>query len=292
MDKVIIKARSDEEHPELKAKYVGAKEYVPVKTGPDGKLITGFDENALDILQLEDEAAKKKIKADIQKVRKELETLLNVDLDSTSPFWDDFYVIVEDGLVLDQTNPRHRVNEIFLVANKIVAPNEEAIQNDENFQSCLFFIHREELETSKAAKKALDIDKVTSQVYNIAETAPARLLNIYSYLFGYDAKGSVLADTAYLKIKELLTVTNKEDLKKNLKRVKEAVDMKPENLNTKITLDKAIKKKIVSTKGNIYRRGDIILGNDFDEALEYLSASENSAELISLKKEVDKDKAK
>lgn len=290
MDKVIIKARSDSEHPELKAKYVGAKEYVPVKAGPDGKLITGFDENALDVLQIEDSEERKKKQTEIKKNRTELEKLLNVDLDSTSQFWEDFYVIVEDGIVLEQTNPRHRVNEIFLIANKVVAPNEEAIENDENFQSCLFFIHREALETSKAAKKALDIDKITSQVYNIAETAPTRLLNIYSYLFGYDAKGTVTADTAYLKIKELLTVANKDDLKKNLKRVKDAVDMKPDQLNTKITLDKAIKKRIVSTKGNIYRRGDIILGNDFDEALEYLSASENSAELISLKKEVDKSK--
>lgn len=289
MEKVIIKAVPNPENPQLALKYVGAKDYITPGTGPDGKIITGLDENALDIIRMEDAGEKKKLQAAIKKEREELERLLGRDLDVTSDFWDDFYFIVEDDVVLDPTNPMHRVVEKFLIANKKVAPNEEAIEDSEGeFANCLFFFYREEEEVDKTAKKSLKKDRAVAKLVNVNENSPERLVKIYSYLFGYDAKNEVSPTQAYVKIKEMLEATDKNTLTQNIEKVLTALELKPEELNTKLVLDKAIKKRIVTTKGNIYRRGDIILGNDYDEALDYLMSPENSAELVSLKKEVDK----
>lgn len=289
MEKVVIKAVPNPENPQLALKYVGAKDYITPGTGPDGKIITGLDENALDIIRMEDAGEKKKLQASIKKEREELERLLGRELDVTSDFWDEFFFIVEDGVTLDPTNPMHRVVEKFLIANKKVAPNEEAIEDSEGeYSNCLFFFYREEEEVDKTAKNSLKKDRAVAKLVNVNENSPERLVKIYSYLFGYDAKNEVSPTQAYVKIKEMLDVTDKNTLTQNIEKVLAVLNLKPEELNTKLVLDKAIKKRIVTTKGNIYRRGDIILGNDYDEALDYLMSPENSAELVSLKKEVDK----
>lgn len=288
MEKVIIKAVPNPENPQLALKYVGAKDYIQLGVGPDGKLITGLDENALIVIRIEDEKERKKVQATIKKKREDLERLLGRELDVNSAFWDDFYIVVEDGVILDPTNPMHQLFETVLIANHKVAPDQEAIDENEDFANCLFFFYRETEEVSKTAKNSQKKDKAVAKLFNISENNPERLIKIYSYLFGYDAKNEVSPSQAYVKIKELLDVTEKNALTQNIEKVIAALDLKPEELNTKLTLDKAIKKRIVTSKGNIYRRGDIILGNNYDEALEYLMSPENSAELVSLKKEVDK----
>jgi len=288
MEKVIIKAVPNPENPQLSLKYVGAKDYVSAGTAEDGKIITGLDENALAIARIEDSAERKKKQAAVKKEREELERMLGRELDISSEFWDEFFVTVEDGTILDPTNPMHRLTEKFLIANHKVAPTEEAIEEDEDFANCLFFFFRETEEVDKSARSSKRKDKAVAKLFTLSEDHPDRLVKIYSYLFGYDAKTEVSPSQAYVKIKELLDVTEKNALTQNISKVLAALELKPDELNTKLTLDKAIKKRIVTSRGNIYRRGDIILGNNYDEALEYLMSPENSAELVSLKKEVDK----
>lgn len=287
MEKITIKVVSNPDNKELGMKYVGAKDYIPTAAGPDGKIITGLDENALDVLRIEDPKERKKKQESIKKKREELERLLGRDLDVTADFWDTFYVIVEDGIILDPTNPMHQLIETFLIANKKVAPSEDVIADDDDYANCLFYFYRETEEVTKTAKKAMDKDSAVAKLYTIAEQNPAKLINIYSYVFGYDAKTEVTPSSAYVKIKELLDVTDERELSKNIKKISDVLKMKPEELNTKLVLDKAVKKRVITSKGNIYRRGDIILGNNYDEALEYLLSPENSAELASLKREVD-----
>lgn len=288
MEKVSIKALPNPDNPQLSAKYVGAKEYIIAGAGEDGKTLTGLDENALDILRIEDSTERKKVQAAVKKEREELQRLLGRDLDVNSDFWDDFFIVLDDELTLDTSNPMHRLIEKVLVANKKVAPSIEAISNDERYINCIFYIHREAEENSKAAKKALNKDKAVSKLFIISEENPRKLVNLYSYLFGYSPNGDIDPNTAYLKIKELIEVKDEKEAAKNIKKINDALEMKPEEISTKLILDKAVKKRIVTSKGNIYRRGDLILGNDYEEALAYLMSAEASGELISLKKEVDK----
>jgi hypothetical protein len=288
MEKVSIKVLPHPENDKLSAKYINSNEYIMPGIGEDGKTITGLDELAVDVLRIEDPKERKKTQDSIKKEREELERLLGRDLSPTSEFWDDFYVVLNDEVVLEPSNPMHRLLERFLIANKKVAPSFEATRDDERFLNCVFYIYREVEETSKAAKKQRDLDKVTAKLFIIAEENPKKLVTLYSYLFGYEATGDILPDTAYLKIKELVEVKDEKDRNKNIKKIIDALELKPEEVQTKLILDKAIKKKIVTAKGGIYRRGDQVFGNDYDEALAYLLSAENSSELISLKKEADK----
>jgi hypothetical protein len=288
MGKVSIKILADPTNPQMSMKYVGAREYISPGRGDDGKTITGLDELSVDVMRIEDPVEKKKVQAAIKKEREDLEKLLGRDLGVNSEYWNDFFVVLDEELELDPENPMHRLLKTYLIANKKVAPSEDAIYTDESFNNCVFYFYHEDEELDKKAAKDLDKDRAVSKLVIIAEENPRKLLTVYSYLFGYTADNDVKANAAYLKIKELLDVTDKKQLAKNVKNVLEALNKAPEEMTTKLVLDKAVKKKIITSKGNIYRRGEIILGNNYDEALAYLLSFENSAEMGSLKKEVDK----
>ena len=286
-NKILIKQILNPDNPEVGIKYVGAKEYATPKTSRDGKNVTGIDEFSLEISNLPaDEQAKKS--KEIKKIRENLEKLLGQSLTPDAPFWTDFVIILEDEVTLDPTNPKDQLIEKFLVANRYVAPSEDDIKNNEDFQNCLFYMHREEEVITRKALKQKEKDKATSKLFILNEENPHKLRLVASFIFGFDAKLELSVEQSYMKLKEFIETSDEDEQKKNIKKFLEACDKTAEEIATKQIFDKAIKKKIITTKSGIYRRDDTIYGNDYDEALEFLMLPEHSGELASLKKSVDK----
>jgi hypothetical protein len=284
--RVTIKQISHPDNPKLSAKYIGAKEYATPKTGKDGKIITGVDENAFSIISLKEENVKKKSK-EVKDERESLERLLNVDLTPGSEFWTKFYITLEDERILDVNNPLDRLHEKFLLANKYVAPSRESIESDPEFYNCMFYIHRDVEETTKKARLQRNKDKASTALYNLSEDQPNKLQLVSAFIFGYEPQ-EVSVDEAYIKLKEFIEVPDEKERQKNIETLMSVVSKTPEQLTTKKIFDKAIKKRYVTGKGGIFKRGDEIYGNNYDEALEFLGLPENSSELISLKKQVEK----
>lgn len=289
MEKIVIKLLDNPDIPQLKMKYVNSNEYATPKSGADGKIITGLDDAALYIISMEDVTEKKKIQAQIRKEREELEKLLGVELHPQSSFWDEFYIVLSDEeITLDPANPLDRLKEKYLVANRYVAPNREAIDNNEDFLGCIFYMHRETEENSKKVSKQRLKDKARAKLFLLYEENSAKLKIVASYIFGYNLQADINVEQAYIKLTEFIDEKEERLQKKNIETFIAAADKTPEEMMTKLILDKAIKKHIIIGRKNIYRRGEIILGNSYDEALAYLSSVENSGELVSLKKEVEK----
>ena len=289
MENVYIKLMPHPDNPNLGMKYVGAKEYLTAQTGRDGKIRTGLDENSIDILEIEDKVERKKIQQKIVKEREELQTLLNVNLETNSTFWDVFYVILEEEQQLDPINAMDRLKEIFLVANRFVAPSRESIDDDEKYQNCVYYVYREEVEISKKAEKQLLSDKASSSLFTIHENDPHKLKILASYLFGYNTESGLNLQQAYVKLREYITIAETDrQLSENIKTFLNAVKKSNEELMTKIIFDKAVRKKLITSKNGIYKFNDEAIGNSYDEAIEWLSSPENSSDLVSLKKQVDK----
>lgn len=289
MERVIIKLLNNPENPDLKMKYIGAKEYCTPRVGPDGKVITGLDENALYITRMEDNKAKLELQKNIKKERESLERLLGVDLTPGSTYWNDYYIILDDEEVdLDFSNPLDRVREKFLVANGYVAPALEDIENDEKYHNTIFYLFREAEESTKSIEKTKLEDKAKAALYSMYEDNPAKLTIVAQYLIGHALNADVKPDIAYTKLRDYIEATDKNKKKINLASFIDAVKKTPEEMATKIILDKAIKRQIIKARGGIHRRGEVILGNSYSEALDYLLSVENSGELNSLNKEVEK----
>jgi hypothetical protein len=287
MDKIIIKQISNPDNPKIPAKYIGAKEYATPKTGKDGKIITGVDENAFAIIASSEPEEVKKKQSQIKKVREELERQLNVDLTPSSDYWEKFFIVLEDERQLDEKNPLDNLHERFLLANRYVAPSRQAIEEDPEYYNCLFYIHRDKEETAKRASGQRKVDKATAKLVDLYDENPTKLQQVSADIFGYEAQ-EISPDDAYVKLKDFLEVEDKRTQDANIKRFMDTVDKTAEEMMAKKIFDKAIKKKFVTSKGNVYRRGDEIYGNSYEEALEFLLSPENSAELISLQKQVSK----
>lgn len=286
MEKIIVKQIENSENALLTFKHPGAKEFLPVRVGLDGKVITGFDENALYIVQMEDTTAKAELQKRIKTERTSLEKLLNVSLDVNSPFWDEFNMVLDDELQLDPTNPMDRLRERWLVANHYVAPNEESTKDDEDYQHCVYYLFRNDEEVGKQVNVQMVKDKAISKLVTLKEENPNKLILVVSNLLGYSSELNITAEQAYVKAKEFLALDDKPRKNTNTNLFLSTVEKSPEELGTKLILDKAIKGKVISTRGNVFRRGEVEYGRTYEEALEYLLAIENSGELRSLKKEI------
>lgn len=287
MSNVVIKQRSHPDNDKLPAKYVGAKEYATPKTGKDGKIITGVDENAYEIIILEEEVKKKKQK-EITKLREKLERLLNVDLSTDSPFWNKFFITLDEDRTLDPLNPLDELHEKFLLANRYIAPSFEEMEQNPEYLGCLFYIYREEEETSKRATKEKKKDRAIATLSRIEESEPNKLKIIAADIFGGNAE-EMSVENAYVRLKDFLEVTESKTLKENIERFMDSANKTPEEMQTKKLLDKAIKKKIVTSKGNVFKRGDEIYGNNYEEAFDFLNSPENSDEVASLSREVNRN---
>lgn len=289
MEQIVIKLLDNPENPKLKMKYIGSIEYATPKLGPDGKVRTGLDENSLDILSISDSKERDAKHKKVKKEREDLEKLLGVDLTPHSSFWDKFFIPLNDEeKSLDPSNPMDRVTEKFLVANGYVAPSLEAISEDEKYIDCIFYLYRKEEETTKKAEKQKFSDKAKAKLFILNEENPNKLKIVASFLFGFNAQTDISVETAYTKLTEFLESPVETQRKKNIKAFLEAVDKTPEEMKTKLILDKAVKKRIVTSRGGIYRRGDQVLGNSYEEAIDNLGSVEMNSELASLIKEVDK----
>lgn len=285
--KTVIKQISNPDNPKLGIKYVEAKEYMTPKQARDGKMITGLDESSLEIINLP--AKEKELKQkEVKKLREDLQRLLGIqDLSSESSYWDNFYVVLQGDDEIDEVNPLDRLKVAFLIANRYIAPSLEAIETDDRYADCMFYLSREGEEISKKAATEYKKDKAISILVSLREV-PAKLKLVYTFVFGYDARVDVSPEECYLKLKEFLTTGDKKVQRENLDSFLAAADKTPEEMMTKSILDRAIKKKIVTSRKNVFRRDDFIYGDSYEAALEFLAAPDNSGELTSLKKAVEK----
>jgi hypothetical protein len=275
-NEIVVKQRPHPDYKGLSIKHVESKEYMCPKNGPDGKLITGVDENAYEVISL---PAEERVE------REELERVLGVSLTPESSFWTKFFVVLEDEKNFDRLNARDRLVLHFLVANAYVAPSLEMAENDDRYANSMYYLYEKEEEISKLATKKKLINKATAKLEEI-EATPTKLKTVAGYIFGYDPKTDLTAEEAYLKLSEYLTESPDKEKFERAKLFTSVCDKTAEELMVKIILDKAVTKHIVSVRGGIYKRHDFIYGNDFDEALDFLSDPANSGELASLQKEV------
>ena len=284
-----IKTRPHPDHPELTVKHINSREYMQPKLGADGKILTGIDENAFDVLAIEDSEERAAKQKKIKQEREYLERILGLDLKPESEYWIKFYIMIEDGMKLDEDNALDRLRLHFLVANLYVAPSLEEAENDQRYARCVFYLFNKEEETSKSAKKQKVFNKATAELAKLEENA-TRLKIVASYILGYDPKSDLNEEEAYIKLSEYL---EDDDDRKKLEKAKAFTDIclrDNTELMTKIVLDKAIATHTISVRGGVHKKGDIVLGNDYNETLEYLSDPANSKELASLQKEVSRKK--
>lgn len=233
----------------------------------NGTFITGLDE------ELEREAGR----------------ILNKDFSNTSDFWREFYVTLDSDTpkIFNTEDIIDRISLNMLIANKYVAPDKEAAQTVE-YREAAYYAYTNESEEKEQVSTFKLRDQAISKLLDISESKE-KLALYGQYLEGIQYTTKLPAGTLYTMLRAYI-----EDVKnpQNVQNFLDAIKRSPEELQQKIIVDKALKKRLIK-KVNIgknkfvYQYGQTTIGNTLEELYSNLSTVDYAPELLSIKKELE-----
>lgn len=249
----------------------------------NGRAITGIDEDALDIMRLPDSERVVK-QEEVKNLRTYLEKYTQKDLSATSSFWEVFGVAIssDSDLTLNKDNPLDVIRYHMLVSNGYVAPSKEAASLPE-FRNAKYYCHVESVVNDEEVSTQMIRDKARSELLKLSDNTDKMVL-IGQYLEGDKYKPNMKPMTLYKMMSEYINSTQEPgNLQKFLKAIKTPV----EDLNFRIIVDRAMKKKVIKYRDGYYQRGQVTLGKTPLDVYENLKKPEFATELFSLREELE-----
>jgi hypothetical protein len=258
----------------------GCKDRFAVALNSDGRYITGIDEESYTV-RTED---RPKMKA----IRESLEKLTGKDLSGISPFWEEYYVVIESDKPrsFNTTNPMDQIAIKALIANGIVAPDKDAISNPAYLEA-QYYAYTEETEDREEITKRKKRDGAISELLKIQESKD-RLLLYGQYLEGLKYTNKLGPDTLY---KMLRTYIEEKDIR-NAEKFLVAIKLSPEELQQKVYVDRALKQRLISKtslggKRVAYQFGNTTLGSTLEEVYNNLGLPDFAPDLAAIIKELN-----
>lgn len=270
-----------------RSKIPGTKHVIQAGEGPDGRWITGIDDQALSINRLEDVQLREKVKKEKIKIRERLEKALGVNLDAapSNPFWDTFFVDITGMRVVDMSNPRDELALEIAIANGDIAPSLEATSLPE-YRRAKFYRHVEEEESKLNVSKARIENKAKAGLEKLAEN-PKRLDLVARYTVPRKLNRDMSPDSKYQVLNQWLTETPKDSRITNAEKFLRVLDMKNDELFIKILLDEAIARSVIRYREGLFQRGNVTYGRTMEEMLDFFKLDQNQAELGTMKAQME-----
>lgn len=289
-DKVIIKQIPDDYasmtglHKHNRSKMPKTIEFLQVGIGLDGRFITGLDEDSMEINNISDPDEKERRRQETLDLRLFLEQKLQKKLDAASPFWKDFgvHLSADNDLILNKSNALHVVMYNAMVANRYVAPDKDAASLPQ-YRNAKYYAYVAERANDEAVVDRLTRAKLSAKLVDMYEN-PDLMLLIGQYLEGDKYKAGMTPKTLFNMLSTFVEDTKEPD---NAKRFMKAVDVDVNDLQFKITVDRAIKRKIIRYRDGYYQRGQVTLGKTPTDVVSNLRKPEFASEFLSIKEEIE-----
>ena len=209
---------------------------------------------------------------------------INQDLSSTSKFWEDFIIVLDSDnpRVLSKNNAMDVITYHALIANGYVAPSKE-MASDPRYLSAKYYCHIEEVEEETNISNRKLIDRAKAKLISI-ENNKELLYLLGSYLEGGKYKKQMKADTLYGMLSDFIEDKKGED---NAEKFLKAAELPLEDIQYKVTVETAIRKKILKFKEGQYYRGGVNFGRTVLEVLDNLKKPDYANEFIQIHEEVN-----
>ena len=288
-EKVIVKQIPDDYatmtglHKYNRSKMPKTVEFLQVGIDVDGSYITGLNEDSIEINKISDPIAREEKREEVKSLRLFLEQKLKKDLSSTSAFWETFGVQLssDSDLILNKANALHQVMYNALVANHYLAPDQESASLPQ-FRNAKYYAFVAERADEEAAVDKLSKAKASSELLKLYDN-PDHLLLIGQYLEGDKYKAGMTPKTLF---NMLSTYVESKDAD-NMKRFMKAVTLDVQDLQFKITIDRAIKKKVIQHRNGVYQRGASNFGKSILDVYKNLTKPEFASDFLQIKEEVE-----
>lgn len=272
-----------------RSKIPGTKHIVMAGQGPDGRWVTGIDENSLSVRNITDADKKKKEIARLKKLREELENATghNLSSDAKNEFWTEFLIDLTAMSHVNMNNPLDKLAVLVAVANGDLAPD-TASANTAKYLNAKFYIFDEDVESDNKMTKIEMRDKAKYLLVPLkAKTDHLRMLA--RYLMPGKIQSDLSTNTLYILLSEFIETETRDKKVTNAEKFVDAAELPKEELYVKVIVDSAIEKKLITYQKGLYQRGNITYGKEPSEVLEFFQDPENAGELHSIKKELETD---
>jgi len=269
-----------------KSKFPGTFEIVQPGKTPDGRWVTGLDENSVRINRITDPVLRAERTEEVLHMREELERLTGLDLSATSKYWETYFIKITDKLALNFDNPHDRVKYYILLANDYAAPELEA-RNNPDFVNTKFYVHRTETEESQKAVKGKERDRAIHDLYSMKDNKN-KLTLIGKFVIGQKIKETMSEDAIYNKLREELIGDKDGSI---TRKFNEATSKTIEELQYKLVVDEAVSKHVIRIREGYYQRGNATYGKTMKDVIKHLSSPENANEFASIKEELEEKRS-
>lgn len=251
----------------------------------NGRAVTGIDEESDEINKIFNKEKREEAKAEALTLRQNLERLLGgKDLSATSSFWETFGVRLssDSDLILNKSVALDVIRYNMLIANGYAAPDKDST-GDPQYRNAKYYCYVEQRANDEEISTQRIRDKARSELLKLSESDD-RMVLIGQYLEGDKYKTGMRPNTLYKMLSDFINDVREPD---NLKRFTKAVNTSIEDLQFKIIVDRAIKKKAIKFKDGYYQRGQVTLGKNALSVYENLKKPEFANEFLSLKEELE-----
>lgn len=249
----------------------------------NGRYITGIDENSYDVMRIMNKEERENKQLEIKQLREYLEGTLNKDLTATSNFWKTFFISIssDNALVLNKQNPLDVLRFYALIANKYAAPSKKDASNPE-YLNTKYYAFFEETEKNEEVSMRKKRDKAKSKLLSFENDKDMMVL-LGQYLEGFKYRKQLTLNTLY----EMLSAYIESKDTVNVDRFLKATEKEVSDLQFKVNVDKAIKKKLIKFRDGYYQRGTVTFGKSVEDVYKNLADPEFGMEYYSIKEELE-----
>lgn len=251
----------------------------------NGRYVTGIDPNGLELTLIKDPEVREEKKREREALTKNLQEMLpGVDISPTSSFWEDFKILINTNqdLILNKSNPLDVIKYHALVEGGYAAPSKDEVGSP-RYKNAKYYCLVEEVEEKEKYSVQKLRDKATAELVKISENKDFMLI-VGKYLEGTKYKDGMLAGTIYTNLSEFLNDRKNSD---HVDKFLKAVKLPLEDLQFKVTIDTALRKKLIKFSNGQYNRGGINLGRTPQAVIENLKLPEFAAEFSQIYDEVN-----
>lgn len=289
-EKVIIKQIPDENQAAInlskynRSRFPHCHDTYQVAELPDGRFLTGLDPEGYDVRAIKNSEDRQRVAEERKELTEQLGRMLDRDLSPRSEFWTQFLIPIstDQDLILNRSNPLDVVKYHALIANGYAAPSKEASSRPE-YLSAKYYCHIDDVEADNKVSTSKLRDQARAELYKIADNKD-RMLSVGLYLDGTKYKKTMKENTLYSMLSDFIDdAKNPENVDKFIRVVKLPV----EDLQYKVTIDTAIRKKIIRFRDGQYYRGGVNLGRDAAQVMKNLKMPDYANEFISIHEEVN-----
>lgn len=231
-----------------------------------GHMITGIDENAIQIRLIKDPEARELEMARVKAIREELELAVNEDLSVTSAFWNDKltepFKLKDGDNVFDLRNPWQAIDYYWITQLPIVAKSLADIQSGKVDDSYIkWYVYESNIEHENEFNRKKQINDVVATLNKLDEVQIRKV----AFILNLKLPEKASYQDIYNQLDDFIKTPKTYGSHDPIEEFKKATSYTPEILAIKVLVKQLLEERILKQKGNAVFEGENLIAKSIED---------------------------